>query len=114
MMMAPCPIQDNGTGFPHARAEELFGQDRGRAVRFQIGRVDHDRLMHGTLGGHARDTLNLKTERTVSDYIAAPWVLRMRVERHLDMSPLIAERSSAPARQPSAATDRHVPGGHFT
>ncbi len=36
---------------------------------------------------HARDVLKLKTERTVSDYIAASWLLRMPAERHLDMSP---------------------------
>lgn len=40
------------------------------------------------LAMHAHNTLGLKTERTVSDYIAASWLLRAPAERRLDMRPL--------------------------
>ncbi|WP_181870363.1 DUF4123 domain-containing protein [Paracoccus lutimaris] len=40
------------------------------------------------LSVHARDTLGLKTERTISDYVAASWLLRAPAERRLDMRPL--------------------------
>lgn len=44
---------------------------------------------------HARDTLGLETERSVSDYIAASWLLRMPAERHLDLHPLRHELPEA-------------------
>ncbi len=37
---------------------------------------------------HARDRLGLETERCVSDYAAASWLLRMPAERRLDMTPI--------------------------
>lgn len=37
---------------------------------------------------HARDRLGLETERCVSDYVAASWLLRMPAERRLDMRPV--------------------------
>lgn len=37
---------------------------------------------------HAREVLGLKTERVVSDYLAASWLLRMPAERRLDLRPL--------------------------
>lgn len=48
--------------------------------------IDERQFILG-LAAHARDVLNLKTERTVSDYIAASWLLRMPVEQRLDISP---------------------------
>ena len=40
---------------------------------------------------HARERIGLRTERQISDYIAASWLLRMPVERRLDLRPISHE-----------------------
>ena len=50
------------------------------------GTDEHRFVLEITL--HARDRLGLKTERCISDYAAASWLLRMPAERRLDPSPL--------------------------
>lgn len=40
---------------------------------------------------HARERIGLRTERQISDYIAASWLLRMPAERRLDMRPVSHE-----------------------
>ena len=43
------------------------------------------------LADHARTRLGLRSERVVSDYIAASWLLREPAERRLDFAPLAHE-----------------------